>query len=69
VQGHKRQKREIYLLRKVAGRGGIVAPVASIKAATGVSMWLVGQGIKAVSEIEETARISRCLGRENQAAD
>jgi hypothetical protein len=40
-----------------------------MKAVTGVSSWLVGQGINAVSEIEETARIAPLFGWENQASD
>jgi hypothetical protein len=40
----------------------MVAMVASMKEATGVSSWLVGHGINAVSEIEETARISLVFG-------
>jgi hypothetical protein len=62
VQGHKRQKREIFALRKVVERGGMVATVASMKAATGVWRWRGGQGIAGVSEIEETPRMTPVFG-------
>jgi hypothetical protein len=57
------------LLEKVAEKGRIVATVVRGKAATGVSSWLVGQGINAVSEIEERPRITPWFRRESQVAD
>ena len=49
-------------MRKVVERGGMVATVASMKAATGVSRWRGGQGIAGVSEIEETPRMTPVFG-------
>jgi hypothetical protein len=58
----KKERFIFYLLRKVAGKGGIVAIVSRVKAATGVSSWRGGQGIAGVSEIEETPRITPVFG-------
>lgn len=40
----------------------MVATVASMKAATGVSRWRGGQGTTGVSEIEETPRLKPSFG-------